>query len=152
MNLVYPWYEFLSADTAPEGTVPVELIRMFSAAVKSGDISIYSETGVLLPPNTELTLDVYVMPGELNDWFDRNRLPYSWEPSVKRKNKYLKDLLSDLELAVKDEVKRLRKIGTVEQKIDKFKVSGEIIKLEQFKEYKSSTIERHIKASWWKLP
>lgn len=152
MNRVYPWYEFLSADTAPEGTVPVELIRMFSAAVKSGDISIYRETGVLLAPNTELTLDVYVAPGELNDWFGRNHLPYSWEPSVKKKNKYLKDLSLELKLAVKDVVKNLRAIGTVEHKINKFKVSGEIVKLEQFKIFNSSTIERHIKAGWWKLP
>ena len=99
-----------------------------------------------------MTLDDYVVPSELNDWFGRNRLPYSWEPSAKKKNKYLKDLSLELKLAVKDVVKNLRAIGTVEHKINKFKVSGEIVKLEQFKIYNSSTIERHIKAGWWKLP
>ena len=152
MNRVYPWYEFLEVVTDSEGTLPIELIRMFSAAVRSGDIRIYNKDSVLLAPNTALTLDDYVVPSELNDWFKRNRLPYSWEPSAKKKNKYLKDLSLELKLAVKDVVKNLRAIGTVEHEINKFKVSGEIVKLELFKKYDSSTIEREIKAGWWKLP
>jgi hypothetical protein len=152
MSAVYKWFLVLESlpPTGSEDNLHLELTRKLDTAMRSGELKVYDKNVKLLSPPKTIGLSHHLVPDEVNIWFKKNNLPYTWLPAVNFKAKTLSRLKSALKSEAIDVVKELRAKGTSTDRINKTTVSAELIKRVTFNHYASSTIERAIEANWWK--